>query len=184
MTRKKVAVIASAMGLLTGGSFVAGMAVAKAPPKEPVTTMFSEQNWMATMKEGELPAIAAVEGDPFKGGAGYLGFLKLPANFVSPPHAHSSDYWSILIQGQVAHWAVNGGSETNAKKLGIGGTTFMPAKVEHVSKCYPGTECVMVVMQKGKFDFLPGKAAPAATKTTPAPAAATKPAAAPAKPAK
>jgi hypothetical protein len=25
----------------------------------------------------------------------------------------------------------------------------------HISKCYPGADCVMVVMQKGKNDFVP-----------------------------
>lgn len=179
MTRKNLVVIGSAMGLLTCASFVAGMAVAKGPAKEPVLTQLSEQNWMAVMKEGELPAIAAIDGNPMK--TGYFGFLKLPANFTSPPHAHSSDYWSVLLQGQMTHWAAKGGSEANAMKLNVGATTYMPAKVEHVSKCYPGAECVMVLMQKGKFDFLPGQspaaaAAPAAKAPPAAPAAPAKPA--------
>jgi len=31
----------------------------------------------------------------------------------------------------------------------------MPGKVAHVSKCFPGADCVMVMMQKGKNDFIP-----------------------------
>jgi hypothetical protein len=71
----------------------------------------------------------------------------------------------------------------------------MPAKLEHVSSCAPGADCVMYIWQKTKFDFLPGKedkvagsaaapaAAPVAAKAA-APAAPAAPkAAAPAAPA-
>lgn len=179
MTKNKSLMLGVTVALAVGASFAAGMAVAKSTAKEPVLTLLSEQNWAPMMKEGELPAMAAIEGDPTKGA--YFGYLKLPANFTSPPHAHTNDYWGVLVQGKMTHWAANGGSEASAKKLNVGDLTHMPGKVEHISKCYPGAECIIAMMQKGKSDFIPSKTAPAAKPAAPAPAA-TPPA--PAKPAK
>jgi hypothetical protein len=146
------------------GSFIAGTAIAKAPaaPKLPILTKLSEQTFKPLM-DTPLPAMANIQGDGMKGA--YMGYLKLPANFTSPPHSHSSDYWAVLVQGKMTHWATVGGSEKDAKQLGVGDLTFMPGKTEHISKCFPGAECILVVMQKGKFDFVMPKPAktPAAT---------------------
>lgn len=180
MTKRKSLMRGGAIFLALGASFAAGLAVAKTITKEPVLTLLSEQNWMPIMKEGELPALAAIDGDPTKGA--YFGYLKLPANFTSPPHAHTHDYWAVLVQGKMTHWAANGGSEASAKKLNVGDLTHMPGKLEHISKCYPGAECIMAMVQKGKSDFIPGKAAPVAKPAAPAApgaAAATPKAAAP-----
>jgi quercetin dioxygenase-like cupin family protein len=161
---KKTTVLTSCILGLTCASFVAGLAVAKGGAgKAPVLTALAEAKWTPLMKEGPLPAFSDIQGDGSK--SAHFSYLKLPAGFTSPPHSHSSDYWSVLIQGKMTHWAANGGSEADAKQLGVGDLTFMPAKTEHISKCFPGTECVMAVVQKGKFDFIPGKtAAPAPAK--------------------
>jgi quercetin dioxygenase-like cupin family protein len=103
--------------------------------------------------KGDLPAAAPIEGDATKGA--YFGYVKLPAGLESPPHSHTNDYWSVLIQGQMTHWAADGGSEKDSKAIGPGGWTHMPAKVAHISKCYPGADCIMVMVQKGKSDFVP-----------------------------
>ena len=108
------------------------------------------------MKEGPLPAMAPISGDGTKGA--YEGYLKLPAGFESPPHSHTNEYWSVLVQGKMTHWAAEGGSEKEAKVLGVGDLTHMPAKLVHISKCFPGVDCIMVTMQKGKFDFIVAKA--------------------------
>ncbi len=92
----------------------------------------------------------------------HYAYLKLPAGFTSPAHSHSSDYWAVLVQGKMTHWAAEGGSEAEAKQLGVGDLTYMPAKVNHISKCFPGADCVMAIYQKGKFDFIPAKEAKAA----------------------
>ena len=60
-----------------------------------------------------------------------------------------------LVQGQMTHWAADGGSEKDSKAIGPGGWVHMPGKLAHISKCYPGVDCVMVVVQKGKNDFIP-----------------------------
>lgn len=139
------------------GAFVLGTAVAKAPAKVAQLSSLKDATWTALMKDSPLPALSPIEGDPMKGA--YLAYLKLPAGFESPPHSHSKDYWAVLVQGKMTHWVADGGSEKDAKQLGVGDSTFMPGKVEHISKCYPGSECIAVLMQKGKFDFVPGKAA-------------------------
>ena len=176
--KTKTVMIGSAIALLTCGSFVAGMAVAKSAAKEPVLTLLSEQKWTPMMKEGPLPAVAPIQGDPMKGG--YFGYLKLQNNFTSPQHAHTNDYWGVLVQGKMTHWAVAGGSEAASKPLNVGDLAYMPAKVEHISKCYPGPDCIVAMVQKGKADFLPGKT-PVAAPAAAAPAAAAPAPAAPAK---
>ena len=171
MHKKTFAVTAFVVGL-TSASFVAGLAVAKGAAKTPVLTTLTEETWTPLMKEGPLPAFSNIEGDATKGA--HYAYLKLPAGFTSPAHSHSTDYWAVLVQGKMTHWAVDGGSEATAKPLGVGDLTYMPAKVQHVSKCFPGTECIMAVFQKGKFDFIVAKEPKAAKE----PAKDAKPAAA------
>jgi quercetin dioxygenase-like cupin family protein len=179
---------------LTLSAFALGTAIAKGTaPKAPELTQLKDATWTPLMKEGPLPAVAPISGDGTKGA--YEGYLKLPAGFESPPHSHTNEYWSVLIQGKMTHWAADGGSEKDAKVLGVGDLTHMPAKLVHVSKCFPGVDCIMVTMQKGKFDFIVAKAtakkdekaAPASAAPAPAaaaplapPAPAKAPAAAPA----
>jgi hypothetical protein len=153
MTKKTLLAISTAAIGLGAVSFVAGIAVAaKAAPKIEITG-FSDLTWTPMMKEGPLPASAPIEGDETKGA--HFSYLKLPAGFESPPHMHTSDYWAVLIQGQMTHWAAEGGSEKDSKAIGVGGWVHMPGKLAHISKCYPGADCVMVSMQKGKNDFVP-----------------------------
>ncbi|MBC8133176.1 MAG: hypothetical protein H7X95_09365, partial [Deltaproteobacteria bacterium] len=158
MTQKTLVLTGLVLGL-TGASFVTGTAIAKPAAKAPVLSALSEAKWMPIMKEGPLPAMAPIQGDGMKGG--YMGYLKLPANFTSPPHSHTSDYWTVVVQGKMTHWVVDGGSEADAKQLTVGDLTYMPGKTDHVSKCFPGADCVMVIMQKGKSDFVPAKVAKA-----------------------
>ena len=40
----------------------------------------------------------------------------------------------------------------------------LPGGVEHISKCYPGADCIVAFMQKEKMDFIPGKTAKPADK--------------------
>jgi quercetin dioxygenase-like cupin family protein len=159
MKKKTLALTATVLAL-TSVSFIAGLAVAKGAAKMPVLSPLADAKWTPLMKDGPLPAMAPIEGDAMKGA--HFAYLKLPAGFTSPAHTHSYDYWAVLIQGKMTHWATNGGSEAEAKQLGVGDLTYMPAKVEHISKCFPGAECVMAVYQKGKFDFIPAKEAKAA----------------------
>lgn len=152
MTRTKHVYMGAAAALMIG-SFMAGLAVAKAKATAPELSLLKDAKWIPIMKEGPLPALAPIDGDAQKGG--FVAYLKLPAGFESPPHAHTNDYWAVMVQGSMTHWAAAGGSEKDSKKLGVGDMTFMPGKLEHVSKCYPGADCIAVLYQKGKMDFIP-----------------------------
>jgi len=155
MTKQKLLVTVGLGVALSAGSYYAGVAAAKAPAKIEITPM-ADMTWTPVMKEGPLPAVAPIEGDGTKGA--YYGYLKLPAGFESPPHSHTNDYWAVLVQGQMTHWAADGGSEKDSKAIGVGGLVHMPGKLVHVSKCYPGADCIMAVVQKGKNDFIPAPA--------------------------
>ena len=158
MTHKTKLLYGSLTIGLVLGAFALGTAIAKgAAPKAPELSNLKDMTWTPLMKEGPLPAMAPIQGDGTKGA--YMGYLKLPANFESPPHSHTNEYWSVLVQGKMTHWAVEGGSEKDAKVLNVGDLTHMPAKVVHISKCFPGADCILVTMQKGKFDFIPAKTA-------------------------
>lgn len=144
---------AGATAALMLGSFVAGDAVAKARAIPLELSALSDATWTPVLKGSALPASAPIHGDSTKGA--YEGYLKLPAGFESPAHRHTSDYWAVLIQGRMTHWAVDGGSEATAKQLGVGDLAYLPAGLAHVSKCYPGQDCIVIMVQPGKFDFVP-----------------------------
>ena len=155
MTKKSL-FYTGAIACLMAGSFALGTAVAKGTAeKAPELKLLKDATWTPLMKD-PLPAASPIEGDGMKGP--YMGYLKLPAGFVSPPHSHTHDYWAVLVQGKMTHWAVDGGSEKDAKTLGVGDLTYMPGKLVHISKCFPGADCIMVTMQHGKSDFVMAKA--------------------------
>lgn len=145
--------MAAILGL--GAIISAGVVAKGAGAKKPELSGLGDAKWAPLMKGAPLPALSAIEGDPMAGP--FFAYMKLPAGFESPAHTHSNDYWAVLVQGKMTHWATEGGSEAGAKQLGVGDLTHMPAHIPHVSKCYPGEDCVMVVMEKAKFDFVPVK---------------------------
>ena len=159
--------------VFVGGVFVAGVAVGKVT-KAPKFIAKDELKWN-DLQGG--PKLAVFTGD-FKKGP-FAGLLTLPAGFTSPYHSHSGDYEAVQISGTSSHWLRNEDG-TKAKKMAPGSYWAMPGKLDHVSACDKGTDCVMFVWQKTKFDFIAGKeAAPAKadpkaapTKATPAPAPA------------
>jgi hypothetical protein len=154
MSRKKFMGGIVVAGIMAG--LVAGAATARAvSPKVPVLTSLTDAKWTPLMKGSPLPALAPIRGDFGKGP--YEAYLKLPAGFVSPVHSHTDDYWAVLVQGKMTHWAADGGSEKDSKVLSPGDLTFMPGKSDHVTKCFPGQDCIVVIAQRVKFDFIPGK---------------------------
>ena len=167
---KKIGLL-TVVGSLVGAAFVAGVAVGKVTPKAKFIAA-EEIKW----DDVGGPKLGSLTGDYKKGAYGAL--MKLSAGFTSPLHSHTGAYEAIEISGTSSHW-LKGEDGTKAKKMTPGSYWSMPAKVEHVSACAPGADCVFYVWQKTKFDFVPGKEAPAA----PAGSATTKPAAPVTKPA-
>lgn len=145
---------------------LAGTAAAKGAPPAIQTIVTGDEKWVDLMGAGG-PQMSVLWGNPMKGGdSGFL--LKLPGGFVSPPHSHSGAYWATTVSGTTSHWNAEGGSEADAKPLPAGAFVMMPAKLNHVSKCAAGADCVVMIHMIGKFDFVPMKekspARPAAPK--------------------
>jgi hypothetical protein len=164
---------------MVGAAFVAGVAVGKVTA-QPKFIASEEVKWDDL---GGGPKLGQLTGDYKK--KAYSGLFKLPAGFTSPFHTHSGAYEAIQIQGTSSHW-VRGEDGTKAKKMTPGSYWMMPGKVEHVSACAAGTDCIIYIWQKSKFDFAlakdeAAKQAAAAGSAAPAKPAAGAGSAAPAK---
>jgi hypothetical protein len=173
---KKIALM-SVVGSLVGAAFVAGVAVGKGAAPQPKFTASEEVKW----DDVGGPKLGLLTGDYKKGPYGAL--LKIPAGFTSPLHSHTGAYEAIEIQGTTSHW-LKGEDGTKAKKMTPGSYWMMPAKLDHVSSCAAGQDCIFYVWQKTKFDFVPGKEDKGAGSATPAAAAKAPAAAGSAAPAK
>lgn len=164
---KKIALM-SVVGSLVGAAFVAGVAVGKGAAPQPKFTAAEELKW----DDVGGPKLATLTGDYKKGPYGAL--MKLPAGTTSPLHTHSGAYEAIEIQGTTSHW-LKGEDGTKAKKMTPGSYWMMPGKVEHVSSCAAGQDCIFYLWQKTKFDFALAKDDKAAG-SAPAAGSAAKPA--------
>lgn len=147
---KKIAIM-TVVSSLVAGAFVAGVAVGKgeAPAKAKFVAA-EEVKW----DDVGGPKLGNLWGDYKKGPYGAL--MKLPAGFTSPAHTHSGTYEAVEISGTTSHW-LKGEDGSKAKKMTPGSYWQMQGKVEHISSCAPGADCVFYVWQKGKFDFTMAK---------------------------
>jgi hypothetical protein len=99
---------------------------------------------------GEVKA-AAGYGDSSRGAHGT--FLKLPGNFASPVHSHTSDEWGVVVAGVAA----NGKPGNQDVLLPAGSYFFQKAGEAHITKCVSENECIIFLSQPGKYDFIPAK---------------------------
>lgn len=99
------------------------------------------------------PDASPIRGDMNKGS--HATMLKFPSGMKTPVHVHSTDYYGIVISGQMKHAAV--GNPSTDKILGPGSHWVMPGNVKHVSECLEGADCVLVLIQDTKFDFIPSE---------------------------
>ena len=97
------------------------------------------------------PEAAMVSGE-FSTGK-HLTYIKFTAGMKTPMHIHTHGYIGIVISGTTKHWIPD--EPTTQKILPAGSHWSIPAGVEHVSECLPGTECVMAIFQEQAFDFIP-----------------------------
>jgi quercetin dioxygenase-like cupin family protein len=158
---------------MAGGAFVAGVAVGKTPPKAPTFVSYEEMKW----DDLGGPKMANASGDYKKGP--YAGLFKIPAGFTSPMHTHTGEYEAIQVIGTSSHW-VEGEDGKAAKKMTPGSYWKIPSKLPHVSSCAAGTDCVILLMQKTKFDYketAPAAGSAAGSAAKPAAGSAAKPAA-------
>jgi len=148
---KKLTLFAIAM--VVTGAFVAGVAIGKTAKDAKFTTK-DELKWEELSPGG--PKVANLTGD-YKKGA-YIALLQMSAGFTSPLHSHTNDYEAVEIAGTTTHW-FKGEDGTKAKKMTPGSYFLIPGKVDHVSACEKGTDCLIVVIQKTKFDLIVPKEA-------------------------
>jgi beta-alanine degradation protein BauB len=99
---------------------------------------------------GEVKAAAAY-GDFSQGAHGT--FLRLPGGFASPAHSHSNDEWGVIVAGVAA----NGKPGAPDVLLPVGSYFFQKAGETHITKCVSENECVILLSQPGKYDFIPTK---------------------------
>jgi hypothetical protein len=103
-------------------------------------------------KEGKGPQISIVFGDLTKKAP--VGFLfKVPPGYRPGPHTHSSDYYSVVLQGAVHDFAA--GDRDEGKAVGPGGHWFQAGKVPHDNHCASTTPCVIFIYSAGGLDFTP-----------------------------
>ena len=97
---------------------------------------------------GELYAAAAY-GDLSRTAHGT--FIKMPSGFVSDVHAHSEDYYGVVISGV----GVNVQGTKNDVALPVGSYWLQKGGEPHVTKCISPIECIFFLSQPGKFDYVP-----------------------------
>jgi len=142
------------LSLLTASLFALLASSADAQPQESVSISTDQLKYGSTgvtdKVHGEVKAAAAY-GDNARGAHGT--FLKMPGQFVSPLHTHTSDEWGVIIAGVFA----NGKPGNPDILLPAGSYFFQKAGEAHISKCVSENECIIFLSQNGKYDFLPAK---------------------------
>jgi hypothetical protein len=104
-------------------------------------------------KNPDGPQVATVWGDMKKGPVGFL--LKTPGKFDFPRHAHTPDYYAVVVKGEWKHTFAAG---SDAPPLAPGSHWHQPGKQMHGDACVSADECIVLVYERGKPDFIPEKA--------------------------
>lgn len=91
--------------------------------------------------------LAAVQGDPSKGASHF--FIKLPAGYSVPQHHHSPDHYAMVAAGTVV-FNVDGQDHS----LPAGSYFSFTGQKKHTTHCAEGTECVLFVDSRGKWDVV------------------------------
>ena len=144
MRLKFTALVVSVLASVSFQAFAKG-------PKASAITPYADMKWEEYAKGTPL-MVAKLWGNPNKGA--YGRYLKMPGGFEAGMHAHSADYHGILISGTWLHW--DDGKEQGAE-LAPGSYVMQPGKVNHNDKCKEGADCVLLIVQGAKGDFIPKK---------------------------
>jgi beta-alanine degradation protein BauB len=145
--REIVPIWGAAMILKKTKKLIMNMKSGQPSVSTPVTELKYGHTGISDGVHGELD-VAPAHGDLAHGPHGT--FLKMPAGYVSPPHTHSEDYWSVVVSGVMA----NGPPGSKDIPLPPGSYYFQKGGETHVTKCLTGSECVSFVSQVGKFDYM------------------------------
>jgi quercetin dioxygenase-like cupin family protein len=91
--------------------------------------------------------LAAVNGDPTKGPSHF--FLKFVGGFTAPVHHHTANHFVTVVAGTLV-LTVDG----NEQKLPPGSFFAFSRKTKHATACAAGSDCVLLVDARGKWDVL------------------------------
>lgn len=100
--------------------------------------------------------IAVLSGDPMKPGHFVLP-LKMPANYVIPPHHHPTTENVTLLRGTFYAGMGDKVDKTKAAEFVPGGFVSLPANMSHYA--YAGTDAIIQVDGEGLFAFTYGNPA-------------------------
>ena len=142
MTKK----LALLVGVLLIGA--AGLGYAAGAANHGTMSAYSEAAWKE-IRPGSPVSVMPLWGDASTGEHGRL--LKLPAGFVAPDYAHTGDYHGINLTGTWRH-SFDGGEE---RELPPGSYVFQPGMAIHGDACVGPEDCVLVLHQHEKADFIP-----------------------------
>lgn len=145
-------IVAAAMlaGASTAGLFSLP-AVAETSGK-PIKLFAADMTWEA-MAEGSPLKIVKLWGDHTKD-ADYGMLVKLPAGFSTGMHSHSTDYYTVELQGRKVHRFKE---EEKAEAYTPGSFTYEVPGHVHEDVCLGPEDCILFIHQGNKFDFIPDK---------------------------
>jgi quercetin dioxygenase-like cupin family protein len=128
------------------GLSLSAFAQEKAKPKNYTLTPAADVKW------NDVPDMkgikhANVEGDSTKGA--HHSMMKFDAGFTAPAHHHTSDHYVTVVQGTLV--LTIDGVET---KLPAGSYFQIMKKTPHATKCESGTDCILALDVRGKWDVV------------------------------
>ena len=91
--------------------------------------------------------LAAVDGDPAKGPSHF--FIKFVGGFTAPVHHHTASHFVTVVTGTLV-LTVDGAEQ----KLPPGSFFSFSNKTKHATACAAGSDCVLSVDARGKWDVL------------------------------
>jgi anti-sigma factor ChrR (cupin superfamily) len=118
---------------------------------KPVTMTPDQMKWVAGPDaQGVLTAVTW--GDPAKGAHG--AFHKFVPGFTAPLHTHTASTRIVVLSGTMSI----AGEDGKELKLPAGSFFTQPNSFVHVTKCLPGSECVVYLEADAKWDLKPAAA--------------------------
>jgi quercetin dioxygenase-like cupin family protein len=94
--------------------------------------------------------IAPLQGDPGKGPSHFL--LKFAGGFSAPAHHHTANHYVTVVAGTLV-LMVDG----KEHRFGPGSYFSFSGKKLHATRCDAGTDCVLAMDVRGKWDVVPAK---------------------------
>ncbi len=83
----------------------------------------------------------------------YAMLLKFPAGVGVPVHAHTGEYYGLVVAGTWRH-SFDGGEQ---KDMPAGSYIYQPGMGFHSDACVGSEDCILFIHQREKFDVVPTK---------------------------